>query len=247
MILVIGMLFLGWYLSYDDEEENVNVLEEEYISETSPVEDYTDYSDYSDDEYTQVEQQPEEETSSAEEVDPVAEQSGLALSLVSGPRFDNIKRVYSIEVRVENYDGAALKYEVFDYNGNLIKTEPSTKMTLDQSDSGVYYIRAINENSGQSSDPLTVTGCEPKKMSPERLLEICSSGDYTTMKNSEAYQFNPELELAFNGVEQDIWAHSISEICTRISLEIWKSVSISSIEYDDNYRISRVEFDVELP
>ena len=242
MILVIGMLFLGWYLSYsttDPEPEFETAVSQDVTTDVDGYYNETSGASVSTIDSTYIE-------------DPIASinndtQESLELSLISGPTFNNIKRVYNIEVLVENAEGAAFKYEVCDHNGNPVKTESNSKMTLDQSEYGVYYVRAINENSGQSTDLLLVSGCEPKKMSPERLLEICSSGDYTTMENSEAYQFNPELELAFNGVDQDIWAHSISEICTRISLEIWSSVSISRIEYDDNYRISRVEFDVQLP
>lgn len=166
----------------------------------------------------------------------------------STPAFDVKNRTYTVKLTATNVTGASLKYEILNENHGLVQSTTSTTVTLAPTENGVYYAKvSATKGSDVQTAEVRITGCKIKKMSKERLQTICNSGNYSTMTNKEAYDFASNISLSFIGVEQDYWPNSISEVCTRIYSEIWKSVTVKKVTYDAKHRISAVEFEVQLP
>lgn len=167
---------------------------------------------------------------------------------IDGPEFHVIKRTYSVKVHAEILSGGnpAKEYILYDDSGTELKSGTSPNLTLDQCESGIYFVEVRNTVTQDVSDKYEIRGCRIQKMSAKRLEQICNSGDYTTMRNIEAYELSPEMELSFEGIPDDNKAASIDDICTRISFGIWKSVSISEIRYNDLNLVEYVKFRVVI-
>lgn len=171
----------------------------------------------------------------------------LQIEKVDGPVFMVKTRNYSVKVHVkgetEPGDGSVI-YELYDDGRKLISSGNSSTLIVPQSQSGKYFVVVKDSKTGDSCEPYEIKGCNIQKMSKSRLEQICNSGDYTTMRNIEAYEISSSLKLSFVGVSDDDMASSIDDICTRISLGIWSSVSIVEIRYDDLNLVEFVKFRV---
>lgn len=171
----------------------------------------------------------------------------IEIEKVDGPDFQVRSRMYVVTVHVKEQAGADKNwiYELHNDENKLISSESSSRLIVPQSQSGIYYVTVKDAETGGKSRPYEITGCIIRKMQKSRLEQICNSGDYTTMRNMEAYELSPSLVLEFTGIsDEEDKAASIDDICTRISLGIWSSVSIMDIRYDDLNRVSSVEFKV---
>lgn len=176
------------------------------------------------------------------------EKSVPVITDVDGPEFYVRKRTYSVKVHAEvpAEENAELEYILYDDSGNIAESGPSPDFTIPQSASGVYFVRVRNAGTGEVSEPYEIKGCRIQKMSAKRLEQICNSGDYTTMRNVEAYELSPDINLLFDGIPDDQKASSIDDICTRISLGIWKGVTVLEIKYDELNLVESVKFRVNL-
>lgn len=166
---------------------------------------------------------------------------------VDGPSFIVRDRYYMVTVDLDPSmeDKAGLEFNLYDDGGTLVKTEKTPRFSVPQSESGVYYISVTDTETGMTSDKYEIKGCVVRRMSKARLEQICNSGDYTTMRNVEAYELSPDITFAFTGDGEDKKAVSIDDICTRISLGIWSSVSILDIAYDEMNLVKYVKFQVK--
>lgn len=165
---------------------------------------------------------------------------------IDGPSFMVRERAYSVTVHTEvpSGTGSALKYNLYDDSRNLVKSVNTDRFAVPQSESGIYYVTVTDTSTGKSSVESEIKGCVVRRMSKARLEQICNSGDYTTMRNAEAYELSPDIKLEFVGDTGGQGAVSIDDICTRISLGIWSSVSVAEIEYDDLNLVKFVKFQV---
>ena len=190
----------------------------------------------------------EMDNDSVEQATPVEQTSTIEIERVEGPSFLVRSRMYSATVYVKGIadDGSEIIYELYNDGNELISNDNSSKLIIPQSLSGVYFVTIRNSDTGERSKPYEITGCVIQRMEKSRLEQICNSGDYTTMRNMEAYELSSSLTLEFSGVSEDEdVATSIDDICTRISLGIWSSVSVVDIRYDSLNRIEFVKFKVE--
>lgn len=172
----------------------------------------------------------------------------LSIEKVEGPSFQVRSRMYYATVYVNSHYEAKddLVYELHNDDNELISSGNSSRLEIPQSQSGVYYVTVRDIEAGDRSKPYEITGCRIQRMEKSRLERICNSGDYTTMRNMEAYELSSSLTLEFSGVSEDEdVAASIDDICTRISLGIWSSISVMDIRYDGLNRIEFVKFKVE--
>lgn len=178
-------------------------------------------------------------------IDPVKTAS-IEIEKVDGPYFMVQGRTYSATVHVKDSqtENNNLIYEVYDDNNTLISSTDTDKLVIPQSQSGIFHIVVRNTKTEEYSEPYEVKGCKIHRMSKNRLEQICNSGDYTTMRNTEAYELSPSLKLSFVGVSQEDQVASIDDICTRITLGIWSSVSIVEIRYDNLNLVEFVKFKV---
>ena len=175
-------------------------------------------------------------------VDPTA----LQLTC-STPEYNYKKRTYTVKLTTINTDGASLKYEILNENKELIKKRSTLTITLDPTESGVYYARVIaTKGSDVRTAEVQITECTAHKMTAARLETICNSGNYSTMTTQESYDLVSKPKLTFNGLPKAKWARNLSDVCKKISNRTWKSVQVKNVTYDNKYRISAVEFDVVL-
>lgn len=174
---------------------------------------------------------------------PVEPEYNVSLA-IKGPDFNVRYRNYEVrpEAAFEGCDAPCFEYLVYDDQNNLVKTETRNVFALNATNSGKYYLVARETTTGKESDALAVTGCTIRKMSKARLEQICNSGDYSTITKGEAYDFADDYTMTFNPA--GVYASSIADICTKISLDIWKSVKVSNIVYDNLGRIKQIKFDV---
>lgn len=203
---------------------------------------------------TQTDECPAPESPSGTVPEPNAPEHRLSgnttpvITEVEGPEFHVRKRTYSVRVHTETKSGetANVEYTLYDDTGTVVSSGASPDFTVPQSESGVYYVRVTDKATGETSSPFEIKGCRIRKMSAKRLEQICNSGDYTTMRNVEAYELAPDLTLHFTGIADDQEASSIDDICTRISLGIWKSVAVLDVQYDELNLVESVKFQVHL-
>lgn len=163
---------------------------------------------------------------------------------IQGPDFNVKYRNYEVRPKatLEGCDTASFEYLVFDDQNNYLKTETKKVFALDATASGKYYLLARETTTGKESDVLEITGCTVRKMSKSRLEQICNSGDYSNLTREEAYDFAENYTMTFNPSTNS--ASSISDICTKISLGLWKSVKVNDIVYDNKGRIKQIKFNV---
>lgn len=177
-----------------------------------------------------------------------AESPAPVITEVDGPEFSVRKRTYSVRIHAEvpSEENPSLEYILYDDAGKMLQSGASPALVLAQCESGVYFVAAKDTVTGEVSEKYEIKGCRIRKMSAKRLEQICNSGDYTSMRNVEAYELSPEIELSFEGIPEDSKAASIDDICTRISFGIWKSVSINDIRYDELNLVEYVKFRVVI-
>lgn len=179
---------------------------------------------------------------------PAEQAPKIEITSVNRSSITAYDRNYNITVNVKStLSDSDFTYEAINDKNDVVNAGKSSRFTVPQSESGVYFVRVIDEKTGESSLPYKVTGCTIQRMSKQRLESICNSGDYTTMRNEEAYQLSPKLTMEFVfvvGEPDSEVATSIDDICTRIQFGLWKSVSIMEIEYDNLYRVKHVKFKV---
>ncbi|HIZ87198.1 MAG TPA: hypothetical protein IAC03_03435 [Candidatus Coprenecus pullistercoris] len=180
---------------------------------------------------------------------PAVQPLHLVIEKVDGPLFMVRSRKYSVTVKLQDQDkidAGRVVYELYDDGNNLIASEKSPSLIIPQSRSGVYSVIVKDTETGYRSGPYKITGCRIQRVEKGRLEHICNSGDYNIMGKTEAYAFSPSLTLEFSGISgEEDKAASIDDICTRISLGIWSSVSVMDIRYDDLNRVEYVKFKVE--
>lgn len=168
------------------------------------------------------------------------------LKIIDGPQFSDLYRNYGVTAKAsyEGCEAPSFEYLIYDNQNNLIKTETRSRFALNATESGRYYLVARETTTGEESDPVEITGCKVRKMTKERVEQICNSGNYSTQAKEEAYAYNPDLVLKFNSSSEN--AYSISEICNTIDMGIWQKVTVSDIKYDNLGRIKEIKFNVVM-
>lgn len=183
------------------------------------------------------------------QIEPIQRKSEVVapiITSVDGPEFSVKDRYYIVTVHAAASNASTVEYILENENGIIISSGESAQIKVPQSQSGIYYVSAMDTKTGAKGDSKEIKGCIIRKMSKSRLEQICNSGDYTMMRNAEAYELSPSIKLSFIGIPEDQEAASIDDICTRISLGIWSSVSIVEILYDDLNLVQSVKFQVNL-
>ena len=190
---------------------------------------------------------PQDSPSAAVTAPEKTADTALSVESVDGPVFSVRDRHYSVTVHAAAGPDRTgdLEYVLQDDSGEVLSSGTSPVISVPQSESGVYYVYVRDAGTGEEGDPYEIKGCRVRKMEKSRLEQICNSGDYTTMRNAEAYELSPSLTLAFEGIPEDSKAASIDDICTRISLGIWSSVAVLEIRYDELNLVEYVKFQVK--
>lgn len=164
---------------------------------------------------------------------------------------------YSFEVSVEN--PPSIKFYVAILNAHNTKKVVAKsnngkfqKVPFSEADGGNYNIALLDA----SNDTLICSIEKPgfirqkavsKKMTISELQARINKRDYSLMGVGENDYLNPEYKLKFVGLPNDAVniPSTLGEVFDKLDNEIWSSVKVNSLDYDDMNRISMISLSVK--
>lgn len=164
---------------------------------------------------------------------------------------------YTFEVKVENPPSLKFYYAIVDpYNSKKIVAKSDDGKFKDvpcsEADGGMYDISLIDA----SADTIICNIQKPgfikqkavtKKMTVDDLQSKINSRDASLMGVGENDYLSPEYTLKLNGLSSDAVniPSTLGEVFDKLDNEIWESVKVKSLEYDDMNRIKKIELSVK--
>ena len=170
---------------------------------------------------------------------------------ISSPKRNSAGK-YSFEAKASVPGDDQLEYVLFadqDANVELVRQDVGTFVDLEPSQSGVYYLAVQNTATQEWSEMRAVKGfVKPvmyEKVTIDELQKICNSGDYGTAPDKYSHRFAPGFVIVANGMHADEKAvKTIPDICLKVMMGTWRSISIESIDYDSQNRVKKLVFNV---
>lgn len=184
-------------------------------------------------------------------------ETGLSL-----PPIINIKDLtfeesgYSFNVNVENPPSAKYYYAVLDpYDSKKIVAKSDNgkfnQVPYSNADGGVFDIALIDESVDSIICKIDKPGfikqqAVAQKMTVAELQAKIDSRDQTLMGAGKNDYLNPEYKLKLVGLPSDAVnvPSTLGEVFDKLENEIWSSVKVNSLEYDDMNRISVITLSV---
>ena len=164
---------------------------------------------------------------------------------------------YQFEVTVENPPSLKFYYAIVDpYNSKKIIAKSDDGKFKDvpcsEADGGMFDISLMDA----SADTLICSIQKPgfikqkavtKKMTAEELQSKINNRDATLMGVGENDYLSPEYTLKLNGLSSDAVniPSTLGEVFDKLDNEIWESVKVTSLEYDDMNRINKIVLSVK--
>lgn len=173
------------------------------------------------------------------------------ISSVSNPVRDAAGN-YSFQVKASVESGDDLKYGLFsDANrqNQVAMTSDGNFTSIAPSSTGSYYLAVVNDITHQWSESKKVSGFDKpvmfEKVTKEELEKICNSGDYGMAPAKFSHRFAPGFVIVANGMKDDERAvKSVSDICQKVMMGTWRSITIQTMEYDSQNRVKKLVFNV---
>lgn len=164
---------------------------------------------------------------------------------------------YSFEVSIENPPAVKCYVAVLDaYNAKKIITKSNNGKFKDvpfsEADGGCYNIALFDA----SADTLICSIEKPgfirqkavsKRMTVAELQSRIDKRDESLMGVGENDYLNPDYKLKFVGLPSDAVnvPSTLGEVFDKLDNEIWSSVKINSLDYDDMNRISMIKLSIK--
>ena len=164
---------------------------------------------------------------------------------------------YKFEVTVENQPSSRFYYAIVDpYNSKKIVAKSDDgkfeNVPFSEADGGMYDISLYDA----SADTVICNIQKPgfikqkavtKKMTAEELQSKINNRDASLMGVGENDYLSPEYTLKLNGLSSDAVniPTTLGEVFDKLDNEIWESVKVSSLEYDDMNRINMIVLSVK--
>ena len=164
---------------------------------------------------------------------------------------------YSFEVSIENPPAVKCYVAVLDaYNVKKIITKSNNGKFKDvpfsEADGGCYNIALFDA----SADTLICSIEKPgfirqkavsKRMTVAELQSRIDKRDESLMGVGENDYLNPEYKLKFIGLPGDAVnvPSTLGEVFDKLDNEIWSSVKVKSLDYDDMNRISMINLSIK--
>lgn len=164
---------------------------------------------------------------------------------------------YKFEVTVENPPSAKFYYAIVDpYNNKKIIAKSDNGKFNDvpcsEADGGMYDISLFDA----SADTMICSILKPgfikqkavsKKMTAEELQSKINNRDASLMGLGENDYLSPDYTLKLNGLSSDAVniPSTLGEVFDKLDNEIWESVKVNTLEYDDLNRISKIVLSVK--
>ena len=164
---------------------------------------------------------------------------------------------YTFEVKVDNPPSFRFYYAIVDpYNSKKIVAKNDNgkfkEVPCSEADGGMYDISLFDA----STDTLICSIQKPgfikqksvsKKMTSEELQTKINNRDASLMGVGENDYLSPEYVLKLNGLSSDAVniPSTLGEVFDKLDNEIWESVKVKSLEYDDMNRINKIVLSVK--
>lgn len=159
-------------------------------------------------------------------------------------------RKYSFSVKAEVHTGDALEYVLYGDDAcqkEIVRTLDGVFSGIASSHAGTYYLCVVNSVTGETSAVTPVKGFVFKydKITKEELERICNSGDYGTAPAKFNHRIVAKLAIVANGIKSDErGVASVADICQKVMMGTWNSISVDEITYDSQNRMKKLTISV---
>lgn len=177
-----------------------------------------------------------------------------------------IKGVERIELDADGNYNVTIKIEHTPKNGyTVIITDLETGSVVAKSKNGTFKGVPFSRNSGKYYAQIQDTSteeplCEPteitgfvevkkisQKLSVSELQELISKQDPSLLGHDNEY-LSPVYQLKYENLPQDYEApDNLSDVFEMLNMEVWTSVEVTSLEYDDTKHVSLIKLTVKMP
>lgn len=190
----------------------------------------------------------------------VRDTTGLGLNL---PPVINVGELmfegkgYKCNVTVDNPPMVKFYYAIMDPNNDknvIAKSEDGSfeDVPYSNADGGVYAVSLLDASVDTIICSIEKTGfikqqAVAKKMTIGELQSKIDSRDASLMGVGKNDYLNPDFELKLIGLSGDAVniPSTLGEVFEKLENEIWESVKVNSLEYDDMNRISKIILSVK--
>lgn len=164
---------------------------------------------------------------------------------------------YTFEVTVENAPALKFYYAILDsYNHKKVIAKSNDGkfkgVPFSAADGGCYDVALMDVSADTLICCIDKTGfikqkAVTKKMPVSELQSLIDSRDVSLMGVGENDYLNPDYKLKFSGLPSDAVnvPTTLGEVFDKLENEIWSSVKVSSLEYDDMNRISAIQLTIK--
>ena len=164
---------------------------------------------------------------------------------------------YTFEVTVENAPALKFYYVILDsYNHKKVIAKSSDGkfkgVPFSTADGGCYDVALMDVSADTLICCIEKTGfikqkAVTKKMPVSELQSLIDSRDVSLMGVGENDYLNPDYKLKISGLPSDAVnvPTTLGEVFDKLDNEIWSSVKVSSLEYDDMNRISVIQLTIK--
>jgi hypothetical protein len=164
---------------------------------------------------------------------------------------------YSFEVTVKNAPLVKFYYAVLNPYDNIKVVAKNNDgkfrgVPYSSADGGSYDIALLDASNDSLIYRVEKTGfikqkAVTKQMPIDRLQSLINSRDISLMGVGENDYLSPDYELKFSGLPSDAVnvPTTLGEVFDKLENEIWSSVKVTSLNYDDMNRISVIHLSIK--
>lgn len=158
---------------------------------------------------------------------------------------------YSLDV-TSSIPAGQVEYILSNFEKKYTSTDGHFR-NIPATETGVYTLIARNTNTGAQSDEKVVSGfvvvqANIQKMSAPELQRLVDNKDNSLVGAGANAAISPNVKLSFVNIQSGEKAPQVfTDIFGKIRKEIWISVSVESVSYDSQNRISSVSFRITYP
>ena len=177
------------------------------------------------------------------------------------PEYDKTTNSYRFSAKASVPSGDPLTYQLVDKSSNIIASNSSGSFSgVNPSEDGTYYLQVVNARYRDiKTNPQKITGFDVqpeviqptvRKVTAQELAAKLNTGDYGSSfsKTWEREYMAPGYVVVCEGKKEGERApESIGDICNRILMGTWSSLTVKSLSYDELNRITRVRIVVNYP
>lgn len=111
--------------------------------------------------------------------------------------------------------------------------------------SQTYWLKVQNMASGDWSTVTEVKGFVQlvmyEKITAAELEQICNSGDYGTASPNFSKRISSKFSIISRGMKpEENPVSTVGDICSKVAMGIWRSVSVENITYDSQNRMKEL-------